>query len=89
MRTPVSFEFYPPKTDEQRTQLDRTAQKLKAYAPDYVSCTFGAGGVAHPKTASGMNASLTEAQSYSADHCANQARDFSGSAGPDRKGSGR
>ena len=40
----VSFEFYPPKTDEQRTQLDRTAQKLKAYSPDYVSCTFGAGG---------------------------------------------
>ena len=44
MHTPVSFEFYPPKTDEQRTQLDRTAAKLKAYSPDYVSCTFGAGG---------------------------------------------
>ncbi len=41
---PVSFEFYPPKTDEQRTQLDRTAKKLKAFAPSYVSCTFGAGG---------------------------------------------
>lgn len=42
--TPISFEFYPPKTDEQRTQLDRTAEKLKAHAPEYVSCTFGAGG---------------------------------------------
>ncbi|SEK56715.1 5,10-methylenetetrahydrofolate reductase (NAD(P)) [Pseudoxanthomonas sp. GM95] len=42
--TPVSFEFYPPKTDDQRAQLDRTADKLKKYAPDYVSCTFGAGG---------------------------------------------
>ena len=42
MRTPVSFEFYPPKTDEQRAQLDRTADKLKTHAPDYVSCTFGA-----------------------------------------------
>ncbi|MEZ0470940.1 methylenetetrahydrofolate reductase [NAD(P)H] [Luteimonas salinilitoris] len=42
--TPISFEFYPPKTDEQRAQLDRTALKLKAYAPEYVSCTFGAGG---------------------------------------------
>jgi methylenetetrahydrofolate reductase (NADPH) len=41
---PISFEFYPPKTDEQRAQLDRTATKLKAYAPEYVSCTFGAGG---------------------------------------------
>ena len=44
MRTPVSFEFYPPKTDEQRAQLDRTAAKLKAHSPEYVSCTFGAGG---------------------------------------------
>ncbi|HWU71235.1 MAG TPA: methylenetetrahydrofolate reductase [NAD(P)H], partial [Pseudoxanthomonas sp.] len=44
MQTPVSFEFYPPKTDEQRSQLDRTAEKLKAYSPEYVSCTFGAGG---------------------------------------------
>lgn len=41
---PISFEFYPPKTDDQRAQLDRTAQKLKAHAPEYVSCTFGAGG---------------------------------------------
>ena len=43
-RVPISFEFYPPKTDEQRTQLDRTAAKLKPRAPEYVSCTFGAGG---------------------------------------------
>jgi len=42
--TPISFEFYPPKTDEQRAQLDRTAQRLARYAPEYVSCTFGAGG---------------------------------------------
>jgi len=41
---PISFEFYPPKNDEQRAQLDRTAARLKAYAPEYVSCTFGAGG---------------------------------------------
>ena len=42
--TPISFEFYPPKTDDQRALLDRTAAKLRAYAPEYVSCTFGAGG---------------------------------------------
>ncbi|HCR34662.1 MAG TPA: methylenetetrahydrofolate reductase [NAD(P)H], partial [Stenotrophomonas sp.] len=42
--TAISFEFYPPKTDEQRGQLDRAAARLKAYAPEYVSCTFGAGG---------------------------------------------
>ena len=41
---PISFEFYPPKTDEQRAQLDKTAAKLKTKAPEYVSVTFGAGG---------------------------------------------
>ena len=40
----ISFEFYPPKTDEQRAQLDRTIARLGDYAPEYVSCTFGAGG---------------------------------------------
>ena len=43
-KTPISFEFYPPKTDEQRTQLDRTVRRLKAHAPQFVSVTFGAGG---------------------------------------------
>lgn len=41
---PISFEFYPPKTDEQRDQLDKTVAKLKHKSPHYVSCTFGAGG---------------------------------------------
>ena len=41
---PISFEFYPPKTDEQRALLDRSAAKLRTLAPEYVSCTFGAGG---------------------------------------------
>ena len=41
---PVSFEFFPPKTDEQRAQLDRTAAKLRSLRPEYVSVTFGAGG---------------------------------------------
>ena len=40
----LSFEFFPPKTDEQRAQLDKAAARLKAHAPDYVSVTFGAGG---------------------------------------------
>ncbi|MFN7182595.1 MAG: methylenetetrahydrofolate reductase [NAD(P)H] [Thermomonas haemolytica] len=41
---PISFEFYPPKTDEQREQFDRSVRKLKAYAPEFMSVTFGAGG---------------------------------------------
>ncbi len=42
--TPISFEFFPPKTDEQREQLERAAPRLKQTGPDYVSVTFGAGG---------------------------------------------
>jgi methylenetetrahydrofolate reductase (NADPH) len=41
---PVSFEFFPPKTDEQRTQLVNTVSALAGLQPDYVSVTFGAGG---------------------------------------------
>jgi methylenetetrahydrofolate reductase (NADPH) len=40
----LSFEFFPPKTDEQRELLHKSALRLKAFAPEYVSCTFGAGG---------------------------------------------
>ncbi|KFN49318.1 methylenetetrahydrofolate reductase [NAD(P)H] [Arenimonas composti] len=40
----LSFEFFPPKTDDQIAQLDRTARRLKAHSPDFVSVTFGAGG---------------------------------------------
>jgi methylenetetrahydrofolate reductase (NADPH) len=42
--TKVSFEFFPPKNDEQRSQLDRSVAKFKVYDPAFVSVTFGAGG---------------------------------------------
>ena len=42
--TPISLEFFPSKTDEQRAQLERALPRLKALAPEYVSVTFGAGG---------------------------------------------
>ncbi|MEO7323578.1 MAG: methylenetetrahydrofolate reductase [NAD(P)H] [Dokdonella sp.] len=41
---PISFEFFPPKTDEQKATLEVALPKLKSLHPDYVSCTFGAGG---------------------------------------------
>ena len=41
---PVSFEFFPPKTEEQRATLESALPRLKAWLPDYVSVTFGAGG---------------------------------------------
>ncbi len=41
---PISLEFFPPKTDEQHATLEAALPKLKTLSPDYVSCTFGAGG---------------------------------------------
>lgn len=41
---PISFEFFPPKTDEQRDGLEKAVRQLKTVKPEYVSMTFGAGG---------------------------------------------
>ncbi|MGA9341314.1 MAG: methylenetetrahydrofolate reductase [NAD(P)H] [Rhodanobacteraceae bacterium] len=41
---PISLEFFPPKTDEQRQRFARALPKLKALQPEYASVTFGAGG---------------------------------------------
>ena len=42
--TAISFEFFPPKTDEQREALEKSVRLLKTAKPEYVSMTFGAGG---------------------------------------------
>ena len=52
MRRPViSFEFFPPKTDEgDRALMEKTIPALKELAPDYCSMTYGAGGGTRDKT---------------------------------------
>jgi methylenetetrahydrofolate reductase (NADPH) len=44
LSVPVSLEFFPPKTDEQRETLEKALPALKTLNPEYVSVTFGAGG---------------------------------------------
>jgi len=58
--TALSFEFYPPKTDALRAQLDRATRKLKRYSPEYVSCTFGAGGSTLSQTAETVQHLMTQ-----------------------------
>ena len=41
---PVSFEFFPPRQAEGIPAVLETLNELKAYCPDYVSVTYGAGG---------------------------------------------
>lgn len=43
-KTGISFEFFPPRTEEQKLILESTWQKLAPLRPDYLSVTFGAGG---------------------------------------------
>ena len=47
----VSFEFFPPKTDEgDRNLLEKTIPALLRLKPDYCSVTYGAGGSTRDKT---------------------------------------
>jgi methylenetetrahydrofolate reductase (NADPH) len=40
----ISFEFFPPRNEEQKLVLQSTWQKLAPLKPEYLSVTFGAGG---------------------------------------------
>ena len=40
----LSFELFPPKTEKGMENLPGTISHLMAYQPDYISCTYGAGG---------------------------------------------
>jgi len=42
--TPISFEFFPPRSPEQEDTLSETWRRLIRFEPDYFSVTFGAGG---------------------------------------------
>ncbi|MBI5853092.1 MAG: methylenetetrahydrofolate reductase [NAD(P)H] [Planctomycetes bacterium] len=46
----VSFEFFPPKTDEGVETLYQTAGALRACRPSFVSVTYGAGGSTRDRT---------------------------------------
>src|SRR5256885_1510073 len=47
----ISFEFFPPKTDEgDRNLLEKTIPALLQTKPDYCSVTYGAGGSTRDKT---------------------------------------
>jgi len=42
--TELSFEFFPPKSNEQMAAFREAASRLAAFSPDFVSVTYGAGG---------------------------------------------
>jgi len=46
----ISFEFFPPPTDEAMATLERTLAELEPLGPSYVSVTYGAGGSTRERT---------------------------------------
>lgn len=46
----ISFEFFPPKSEEAEAQLWRTIAALEPFAPRFVSVTYGAGGSTRERT---------------------------------------
>ena len=59
-RINVSFEFFPPKSDEMEDRLWETVTRLEPLSPAYVSVTYGAGGSTRERTARTVGRILSE-----------------------------
>ena len=58
--TPISFEFFPPKTPEGAAKLEQVRHELYALKPEFFSVTYGAGGSTQDGTLQQVQAILTE-----------------------------
>jgi methylenetetrahydrofolate reductase (NADPH) len=76
-RISVSFEFFPPKTDEMEARLWNTVTRLEPLQPKFVSVTYGAGGSTRERTARTVKRILTETGIPAAAHltCVGASRD--------------
>ncbi len=64
----VSFEFFPPKTEQMNEQLWQAVQRLAPLGPKFVSVTYGAGGSTRERTHSVVRRIQAEAGLRSAAH---------------------
>jgi methylenetetrahydrofolate reductase (NADPH) len=72
----ISFEFFPPKTEEMERSLWDTINRLAPLAPNFVSVTYGAGGSTRERTHSTITRILSETPLTPAAHltCVGAAR---------------
>lgn len=73
----VSFEFFPPATDELREQLWKVVQTLAPLEPRFVSVTYGAGGSTRDRTHATVSRIIAEAHLPAAAHltCVDASKD--------------
>src|SRR3977135_605378 len=69
LKTPaISFEFFPPKTEEMERSLWETIKRLTPLTPNFVSVTYGAGGSTRERTHSTITRILKETALLPAAH---------------------
>ncbi|MEW6641447.1 MAG: methylenetetrahydrofolate reductase [NAD(P)H] [Pseudomonadota bacterium] len=75
-RPMISFEFFPPKTEEMETNLWETIKRLAPLQPKFVSVTYGAGGSTRERTHATIARILKETDLLPAAHltCVGAAR---------------
>src|SRR5580692_3771324 len=64
----ISFEFFPPRTEEMERSLWDTINRLAPLAPNFVSVTYGAGGSTRERTHSTISRILAETSLTPAAH---------------------
>ena len=67
-RISVSFEFFPPKTDDMAARLWETVTRLQPLRPKFVSVTYGAGGSTRERTARTIQRILADSSLTPAAH---------------------
>jgi methylenetetrahydrofolate reductase (NADPH) len=67
-RIAVSFEFFPPSTEEMEKTLWQSVERLKPLAPQFVSVTYGAGGSTRERTHATVKRILAETPLIPAAH---------------------
>ena len=68
MNIKLSFEFFPPKTEEMDLQLWKAVDELANWQPEFLSVTYGAGGTTRETTLSTMRRMIGERQLSAASH---------------------